>query len=242
MARLVSFGKGAARGFGSATLGVGALVALGAAPSLAQVSSSVTFNYIDELGPNNTSINTPDPADRRNGTVTFNGTGAPSAPTGSDFFNGITGIQFLDPFTFAYSGAPGSSVASYSSFSQFYFLGNCSICNNNPDSLITVPNSTGNILTSNVPGVGSAVTLSGGPIPIRFGETGHSGTITFAAQNLIATNNTIGGGSGFISFDVIDGPERVPGPLPILGASTAFAFSRKLRKRMASAQPVSPSA
>jgi hypothetical protein len=240
----------ALRILGAASLVSGVVVATGAAPALSQ--TSVTFNYLNDaenLGPNSTSISTPDPANRREGTITYNGTGAiptSSTPPPSGWaFDNITGIEFLNPLnTFSYSGQADTTTASIFTFSPFYFLGTCLICKEQPgEEAITVPDFEGNILTNtiSVPDqgvIGTNVTISSGPVPIRFGSNGSPGVISFSASNFVAINNTIGSGTGFISFDMIPDTTGVPGPIPILGASTAFAFSRRLRRRVAIARVV----
>ena len=47
-------------------------------------------------------------------------------------------------------------------------------------------------------------------------------------------NLTFSGSQLYLTYEYDDGLNPVPGPLPILGAGTAFGFSRKLRKRIRS--------
>lgn len=52
----------------------------------------------------------------------------------------------------------------------------------------------------------------------------------------VGANTAIGEGTGVISNFVFEAEyEAVPGPLPLLGAAAAFAWSRRLRKRLNSA-------
>jgi hypothetical protein len=62
--------------------------------------------------------------------------------------------------------------------------------------------------------------------------SGQSFALTFDAAATVARGSANGDGFGNISFVSINGTSQVPGPLPILGATTAFAFSRKLRRRI----------
>lgn len=225
---------------GLASLVGGVVLGVGATPGMAQVTSSVTFNYL--AAPNNTTITLDNQNDPTSGTIKYNGTGTlSSTPPPTTGFAGITGIEFVNPFTFSYSALnfPTNSDASIISFSPFYFLGTCPICKDQPlEEQITIPDSQGNVLITDTSGTGFIVTPSGGPVPIRFGSTGSPGTISFSALNFVAINQTVGNGSGFITFDFIPDTSGVPGPLPILGASTAFAFSRRLRRRVAIARVV----
>jgi hypothetical protein len=67
-------------------------------------------------------------------------------------------------------------------------------------------------------------------IPVAYATTGYTGTLTFNAESIIqggVATSSIG------SFGVTaNGPSSVPGPIPLLGAASAFAWSRNLRKRM----------
>jgi hypothetical protein len=220
---------------GLASLVGGVVLGVGTAPGMAQ---TVTFNFL--LTPNTTGIELDTANDPTSGTITYNGGGVlSSTPPPTTGFADITGIEFVNPSTFSYSALnfPTTTDASIFSFSPFYFLGTCPICKGQPlEEQITIPDSQGNVLITTIDQVGSIVTPSGGPVPIRFGSTGSPGTISFSAQNFVAINQTVGNGSGFITFDFVPDATGVPGPLPILGASTAFAFSRRLRRRVAISQ------
>jgi hypothetical protein len=206
------------------------------------ITSSVTFNYFSP--PTNTTSLQLDAANNpNNGSVTYIGGGEPinATPFPNDFFTGITGIQFASKPTFNYD-ASTSGRASLTSIPLFYFLGSCSICGSTslPPSLssfISVPNSAANLYVSDLGGLGTQI-ISSDPIGTDFGDTGQSGTITFLANNIVKGGDSVGLGST-ISFGVFQS-SKVPGPLPILGASTAFAFSRKLRRRVASANKKTP--
>jgi hypothetical protein len=224
---------------------MGAVVlSAGAAPGFAQ--TSVTFNF--QGGLNTTSLelaNPPNPPDLNIGSFTYNGTGLlPSnLPAG---FAGITGIDFVNSTSFSYSRNtdPLISDAFITNFSPFYFLGTCPICRNisstgtiiNEGEQITVPDNNGNVTFSPAGTFGTTVTGFGGSVPIRFGSNGSPGSLTFNASGFVATDGTVSGGVGFITFDYVADTSGVPGPLPIFGASVAFAFSRKIRKRISAAQ------
>jgi hypothetical protein len=244
MGRGVGFGVLAGRVLGIVAVGGGWLLSAGAGAGMAQpITSSVTFNYFSP--PTNTTSLQLDAANNpNNGSVTYIGGGEPinATPFPNDFFTGITGIQFANTPTFNYDAStPGR--ASLTSIPLFYFLGSCSICGSTsvPPSLssfISVPNSGANLNVNNIPNFGTQIILSSDPIAIDFGDTGQSGTITFLANNIVNGADSAGLGST-ISFGVFQS-SKVPGPLPILGASTAFAFSRKLRRRVASANKNTP--
>lgn len=55
-------------------------------------------------------------------------------------------------------------------------------------------------------------------------------TLTFSVQQVASAS--FSGTLSISSFSSTDVPEPVPAPLPILGASSAFAFSRRLRRRI----------
>lgn len=206
---------------------------MGAAPAMAQVTSSIKFDYT--VAPNITSLNSTNPASAGNLTYAGTGVGPATPPAAGSPFDGVTGIQFVNPFTYSYTAI--GSTASYTSFSPFWLIGTCTICQGQAgQQQVTVPDSTGTILTQSIPGVATAVTLSGGPVPIRFGQNGSPGILVFDSLNLIAASNTIGEGTGTITISMLQDTTGVPGPLPILGASTAFAFSRRLRRRVATAR------
>jgi hypothetical protein len=69
-------------------------------------------------------------------------------------------------------------------------------------------------------------------------------TITLYGGGFVATAPTEGGIFGntltlsstnlYLTYSYDDGNTAVPGPLPIVGASMAFGFSRKLRRRIQS--------
>lgn len=78
---------------------------------------------------------------------------------------------------------------------------------------------TGNQLTNSCTG-------SGNPPPLAY---------PFGIENSIVTNNITGiSNLGIQSIQNAITQQPVPGPLPILGASVAFGFSRKLRQRVKS--------
>jgi hypothetical protein len=248
--RGIDFGVLAGRALGTVVVAGGWLLSAGAGAGLAQtpvVTSSVTFQYL--TAPNTTSI-TAVPGNPAEGSITYLGNGLPFNQTGNEFFSNIDGIKivdpaFTDPTSTQFSYKADGANSSITNVLSFYFIGDttkCSICGTATtpppeSSYITVPDSTNalifiNALSSDV----SNVIVSGGSIPINFGNTGQTGTISFAANNIVTNADGIGlfPGTGSISFQVFQST-KVPGPLPILGASTAFAFSRKLRRRVASA-------
>jgi hypothetical protein len=225
------------RALGTASLFTGVVLAVGANAGQAQVTSSLKFDYT--LTPNIVSIESSSPT--TSGTITYEGIGVPPSapPPANSPFDGVTGIQFINPSTFSYTAV--GSTATFGSFSSFWLIGSCLICQGQtgaqqvtvPDPAGTIP--TGSILTLTSQG-STVVTLSGGPVPIRFGQNGSPGILVFDSLSLISASNTIGEGSGTITISMLQDTTGVPGPLPILGASTAFIFSRKLRRRVAVAQ------
>jgi hypothetical protein len=62
--------------------------------------------------------------------------------------------------------------------------------------------------------------------------SGHTLILQFNASALVNNDGGVWFGDGSIAFSVKPNASQVPGPLPILGASAAFAFSRKLRRRI----------
>jgi len=54
-------------------------------------------------------------------------------------------------------------------------------------------------------------------------------------------NNSTLAGLGFTTTGLI-GLTEVPGPLPLLGAGAAFAYSRRIRRRIATSQATPPQA
>jgi hypothetical protein len=239
------FGVLAGRALGAVVVAGGWLLSAGAGAGMAQVTSSVTFSYLNKTQTQFNTANTP-----ASGTVTFLGTSSAPTPNqaNNDFWTGITGIQAVGSSngpSFNYNSPPSpGGLSSITNFTQFYFLGTCSICGDGitpppSSSFITVTDSPGTTaITDPIPGLllGYLVTNSGGPINIEYGDTGQTGTISFNANNIVATDATVGtlGNGGSLSFTV-NQSNKVPGPLSILGASTAFAFSRKLRRRVATA-------
>lgn len=240
MGRGVCFGVLAGRVVGIVAVGGGCLLSVGAGAGMAQsVTSGVTFNYF--APPTNTTSTQLDTAGNpSNGNVTYIGGGVPvnATPAPNNFFEGITGIQFVKTPTFDYDETTPNR-ASLTNIPLFYFLGVCSICGSTAtpppaSSFITVPNSGATLQVNNL-AIGNQVILSSDLIDINYGDTGQTGTISFLANNLVQAADTVGIGLGStIRFEVYQS-SKVPGPLPIFGASTAFAFSRKLRRRVASA-------
>jgi len=223
---------------------MGAVVlAAGAAPGLAQ---TIQFNY--QATPNTTSvvldpISPSDPTgDINNGSFTYNGSGFLSPPLPPPAFSGISGVEFVGSPSFDFSKFlnPNTTDAFITNFSPFYFLGSCAICKNSTQAgeQIIVQDSPGNVSFTDAGGTGTVIQAFAGSIPIRYGSNGSPGSISFSASAFVATNQKVGNGSGFISFNYTPDLSGVPGPLPVLGASIAFAFSRKIRKRISMAQSV----
>jgi hypothetical protein len=241
------------RVFATGALAIGLGIALGADPSYAQQGSTITINF--PTSPDTTLVNTNGIGGTAEGSVTFQGTGVatdpiPPDPNQTGFFAGVKGIEFINNApAYSFSGE-GIGVSSYFGFSPFYLIGTCEICKGSTnEKVVTVDQAFANGTTTVFPvsSTSEFVTTSTGPgIPITFGnsgpQSGNRGTITFFAQALVQgdANAAVGAGIGSVGLAVLPGV-GVPGPLPILGASTAFAFSRKLRRRVTSAKAVIPS-
>jgi hypothetical protein len=242
MARSTGFPDWAVRNVGATILFGAAILAVGFSPGKAQ-TSQVTFEYQELGGDNNTTLKVTDP-NLLTGTITYNGTGIIGVPTGPGF-QGVTGIEFVnssDP-TFGYSlPALGTSQGTLTSFSPFFLLGTCPICKNttSPGEQIEIvePSSAATIQRQGSLVAGGGVAIGGNIQSIRFGSTGSPGIITFSAFNLVQASNSISEGTGSITLSFIQDTTGVPGPLPILGASTAFAFSRRLRRKVSIARAV----
>ena len=72
------------------------------------------------------------------------------------------------------------------------------------------------------------------PDEVTVSYLGKTTTTTIDTFEFSDLESSVGG--GYIGeFEVVHG-DKVPGPLPILGAGVAFGFSRKLRRRIASAK------
>jgi hypothetical protein len=240
MARSTGFPAWAVRNVGAASLLGAAILAVGFSPGKAQ-TSQVTFEYQELGGDNNTTLEVTDP-NLFTGTITYNGTGIIGVPTGPGF-QGVTGIEFGNPPAFSYSlPGFGTSQGSLTSFSPFFLLGTCPICKNDtsPGEQIQIvePSSAASIQRQGSLIDGGGVAIGGNIQAIRFGSTGSPGIITFSAFNLVEASNSISEGTGSITLSFIQDTTGVPGPLPILGASTAFAFSRRLRRRLSIARAV----
>lgn len=177
---------------------------------------------------------------------------------GTGLFSGVTGLQWIgtanpgvlrsdysapSPGTCTSPDIRPGGTCDWSGMDvtlrPFYFLGDasCSICG--PASLVSLVSLTGS----------ANRTVSGATSPLIITDTLETSfaTISFGADSsapkakvrFVASNSyPIGGvagpdfvSSGSLYFEEHQAPP-VPGPLPVLGGSVAFGFSRKLRKRL----------
>jgi hypothetical protein len=75
---------------------------------------------------------------------------------------------------------------------------------------------------------------------VTVNNTGHSGFFAFEEPyQQLWVRDTYTVASGGLLNEINNGYRQVPGPLPLLGAGTAFGFSRKLRRRIGSARQLS---
>jgi hypothetical protein len=159
----------------------------------------------------------------------------------SGLFTGVTGWQWgpADPSPspnsqrFSYSGGiSSSSTIPFENvaldFRPFYLTGDCSICGS--INSVARTNLVGSALRVDL-NPGSSNALSSNIVPIVFGRSGITGTLNFTAFTNVASGVQTSGGQIFLTA-VENGGTAVPGPLPVLGAGTAFGFSRRLRKRI----------
>jgi hypothetical protein len=136
-----------------------------------------------------------------------------------------------------------SSDKLYLDFGSFYLDGSCSFCGSaNTVSLInsTLTGTTKFIGESptSTPGnsvLGNQNTLTSSNYNIVFGASGITGTLQYTASTNVISNPLQQFNAGIITIvtdDPIPPNSKVPGPLPFLGAVTAFGFSRRLRQRI----------
>jgi hypothetical protein len=218
-------------------LATSGLLAASTVPAGAQVpSSSVTFQT-------------------NSGSTAFTGNGANLAETGSftftnptgtvnpwtvlnlsppsgGFFEGITALYYTTTPSLSYDDKDDPTF----SFGSFYFLGSCSICGTTttPGEIISIgPVQSGTVTLGGQPGQFNPLQANVGPVAINYGNTGHSGTVSFNATALVRNNESAFAVAG-VNFTVFDGPPGVvPGPVPLFGAAAAFGYSRRLRRRVA---------
>ncbi len=158
--------------------------------------------------------------------------------------NPTTGFQNTDTVTFTQSGdlftlffdfTPGNPVRNRQDISADFTL---SIT----QPVLAFDTVTINRIPSGFPGgtlTGARATFSPGPvvtsslIPGLFGPSSASfeGVVTSTSVNLSLLSLTSISPIQSVSLTFT---QKAPGPLPILGASTAFAFSRRIRRRMKS--------
>ncbi len=220
--------------------GIASLLAVATAPLIINAGASRATLFIDliEVSPTRTEV-------RASGSLNLTGLtstnlsvnfGNPAARSGLNTNNDVTRFSELNastpgryysisgiasPFTFDNANQPGCSAT-----------GNClALASPAPSTTVPLFINAGSSTNANVPG--STIWLansyaSGGSILNSFfldrslAQLGLSTpTVTF----------TLAGSSETIVFREVP----VPGPLPILGAATAFSFSRRLRSRVRSA-------
>jgi hypothetical protein len=167
-----------------------------------------------------------------------------STTGGTNWFSGATGLTDafgrVDSQAFSWrtvASTPTTTVGGSRPveirFNQFTLNGTCSICGQ-----VLVPSSNGYLLGGIFPGEGVASNtgVTNGAT-VRAGSLYGSAPITFAIPGSSMTGNisfeSISGGAYTIT---IDAPDAVPAPLPLLGGASAFAFSRRLRRRIRLAQ------
>lgn len=161
--------------------------------------------------------------------VTFSGFSA--SGTGYDALDTIT-INYATPNRYTvslnFNGAgnqltgPASGNVSFTATAapSYTFLnaqGNVDVV----DPTVTVTNTLSNLIGGSFVSTGSLV----GPINFNSSTTSTNVVISWSAASGSLANNS----------SLLIRTFQVPGPLPILGAATAFGFSRKLRRRIKSA-------
>jgi len=130
-------------------------------------------------------------------------------------------------------------------FGSFYLNGSCSFCGMaNTVALINSIDTGAAKYTGespdSIPGtriLGNQNELTSGLYDIVFGASGIRGTIKYTAFTNVNSEplRQFNGGTITINADVPNPPTAaVPGPLPVLGAGAAYAYSRRLRRRILS--------
>jgi hypothetical protein len=198
----------------------------------------------------------------RNGSVTyatpitdpiFNASFDPNDPTSEvqggsyGYFAGVTGLNWSadSPGNFSYSNSNSGNFTSIPAnfvTSSFSFAGDpstCGVCGLTFVPSFTEPQ-TGTITNGNGPTGNTSILGTQGPTTLTYlallngNPTGQTISLTYNARFLVSNNDrTQASGFGSIVFQSNTVPtNKVPSPLPILGASAAFAYSRRIRRRL----------
>jgi hypothetical protein len=127
-------------------------------------------------------------------------------------------------------------------FGSFFLDGSCGFCGSNHAVIITSAGPTGQAqYLGEAPGQtsGNQNKLFSSIYNIMFAASAYTGTLQYEAYTDItdgvppALRSESSGGRIILN---VDGPTpptgSVPSPIPLLGASAAFSFSRKLRRRI----------
>ncbi len=156
---------------------------------------------------------------------------------------------------FLFNGANATTTYTGTASPVFTFNGGGGIASGNPGAFTLTPNTSPALQNSSsvvggtyastsvaLPVVSlqnywAGLTGAGAPSIVSYyatwsisGDNAPSGGTVVPASPAIPASLT---GQVFLTYSY-QGPDAVPGPLPILGAGTAFGFSRKLRKRIRS--------
>lgn len=165
---------------------------------------------------------------------TTGGTGGFTGVTGWTNASGASNVQtaaWRAPSTGTTS--PGGSRTVDLRFNQFTLAGTCALCGS-----LIVPSSNGFNLGGVYPASGIALnTGSNNASTIRGGALYGQPAITFAVPGSSTPGSlsfeAISGGAYTITLETVD---EVPAPLPLLGGASAFAASRRLRRRIRMSQ------